>query len=83
MNFELKPLTLVGVANEKCDVLVLLVPQDFKAGKDELSQLVAQATKAGDLGAKPGQQVAHYRPTQANASRVVLAGIGEIGRAHV
>jgi leucyl aminopeptidase len=77
MNFELKPLTLVGVANEKCDVLVLLVPQDFKAGKDELSQLVAQATKAGDLGGKPGQQVALYRPTQANASRVVLASIGD------
>jgi leucyl aminopeptidase len=77
MNFELKPLTLVGVANEKCDVLILLVQQDFKAGKDELSQLVAQATKSGDLGAKPGQLVGLYRPAQANASRLVLAGIGD------
>ena len=27
MNFELKSLTLVGLANEKCDALVLLVQQ--------------------------------------------------------
>lgn len=77
MNFELKPLTLVGLANEKCDALVLLVQQDFKPGKDELSLLVAQATKAGDLGAKPGQLVSLYRASQANAPRLVLASVGE------
>ena len=77
MNFELKPLTLVGIANEKCDVLVLLVQQDFKPGKDELSLLIAQASKAGDLGAKPGQSVAVYRASQANAGRLVLVGIGD------
>jgi leucyl aminopeptidase len=77
MNFELKPLTLVGVANEKSDVLVLLVSQDFKPGKDELSQLVAKAQKAEDFSTKPGQLLQLYRPTQANAARVVLVGIGE------
>nr|WP_315496798.1 leucyl aminopeptidase [uncultured Rhodoferax sp.] len=77
MNFELKPLTLVGLANEKCDVLVLLVQQDFKPGKDELSLLVAQTVKAGDLGAKPGQLVPLYRASQANAPRLLLAGVGE------
>ncbi len=77
MNFELKPLTLVGLANEKCDVLVLLVQQDFKPSKDELSLLVAQAVKAGDLGAKPGQLVSLYRAPQANTPRLVLVGIGE------
>ncbi|TAH13201.1 MAG: leucyl aminopeptidase [Curvibacter sp.] len=77
MNFELKPLTLVGVANEKCDVLVLLVQQDFKPGKDDLSLLVAQAVKAGDLGANSGQMVSLYRASQANAPRLLLVGVGD------
>ncbi|MDR7305158.1 leucyl aminopeptidase [Rhodoferax saidenbachensis] len=77
MNFELKALSLVAVANEKCDLAVLLVPADFKAGKDELSQLVAQAVKAGDFTGKPGQVLALYRPGQANATRLVLVGVGE------
>ena len=77
MNFDLKPLALVGIANEKCDVLLLLVQQDFKPGKDDLSLLVAQAIKAGDLGAKPGQIVSLYRASQANAPRLLLVGVGD------
>lgn len=77
MNFELKPLGLVGVSSEKCDALVVLVGQSFKAGKDDLSVLIAQALKAADLEAKPGKLLSLYRPMQANAVRVVLAGIGE------
>ena len=83
MNFELKPLNLVALANEKADVLVLLVAQDFKAGKDELSELVAQALKSGDFAAKPGTLLTMYRPVQAHATRLVLAGIGEGGARHV
>ena len=77
MNFELKPLGLVGVSSEKCDALIVLVAQSFKAGKDDLSVLIAQALKAADLEAKPGKFLSLYRPMQANAVRVVLAGIGE------
>lgn len=77
MNFELKPIGLVGAANEKCDALIVLVPQAFKAGKDDLSALVAQALKSGDLEAKPGKTLSLYRPLQSNAVRVVLAGVGE------
>ncbi|NBW49513.1 MAG: leucyl aminopeptidase [Betaproteobacteria bacterium] len=80
MNFELKPLNLVALANEKADLLILLVAQDFKAGKDELSVLVAQTLKQGDFVAKPGTVLSLYRPVQFNATKVVLAGIGE-GRA--
>lgn len=80
MNFELKPLNLVALANEKADLLILLVAQDFKAGKDELSMLVAQTLKQGDFAAKPGTVLSLYRPVQFNATKVVLAGIGE-GRA--
>jgi leucyl aminopeptidase len=77
MNFELKPMGLVGVANEKCDALIVLVPQAFKAGKDDLSVLVGQALKAGDLEAKPGKTLVLYRPVQSNAVRVVLAFVGD------
>lgn len=80
MNFELKPLNLVALANEKADLLILLVAQDFKAGKDELSMLVAQTLKQGDFADKPGTVLSMYRPVQFNATKVVLAGIGE-GRA--
>ena len=76
MNFELKPMGLVGASIEKCDALIVLVPQDFKAAKDDLSVLVAQAIKSSDLETKPGKLLPLYRPVQANAARVVLAGVG-------
>jgi leucyl aminopeptidase len=77
MNFELKPLGLVGVANEKCDVLVILVAESFKPAKDDLSVLIANALKAGDFEAKAGKICMLFRPLQANAARVVLVGIGD------
>jgi leucyl aminopeptidase len=76
MTFELKSMGLVGASTEKCDALIVLVAQDFKAGKDDLSDLLAQAIKSGDLEPKPGKLLSLYRPVQANAARVVLAGIG-------
>ncbi len=76
MNFELKPMGLVGASTEKCDALIVLVAQDFKAGKDDLSALVAQTLKSGDLETKTGKCLFLYRPVQAHATRVVLAGIG-------
>ena len=77
MNFELKSLGLVGVSTEKCDALVVLVPQGFKAAKDDLSQVIAQALKSGDLDAKPGKSLSLHRPMQANAVRLVLVSVGE------
>ncbi len=76
MNFELKPIGLVAASTEKSDALIVLVPQDFKAGKDDLSALIAQAIKSADLETKPGKLLSLYRPVQANAARVVLVGIG-------
>jgi leucyl aminopeptidase len=77
MNFELKPLGMAAVGNEKCDALVVLVAQHFKPAKDELSLLIAQALKAGDLDGKAGKQLSLYRPGQAHALRLVLVSIGE------
>jgi len=83
MNFELKPVGLALAADEKCDVLVVLVPPHFKAGKDDLSGLIAQALKSADLEPKPGKLLSLYRPLQANAVRVILAGVGEGGAKQV
>lgn len=47
MNFDLKKLDLEAAAIEKCDLLAVLVPEEFKPGRDELSALVAQAIKQG------------------------------------
>lgn len=83
MNFELKPLGLVAVASEKCDALVLLVSQGFKAGKDDMSTLIGQAIKAADFETKPGKTLVLYRPVQAHAVRVVLAGVGDGTARHI
>jgi leucyl aminopeptidase len=76
MNFELKSIGLEGAATEKCDALIVLVSQDFKAGKDDLSVLLAQTLKSGDLETKAGKSLSLYRPAQASATRVVLVGVG-------
>ena len=83
MNFELKPLNLVGVSTEKCDALIVLVSTGFKSAKDDLSLLVSQALKSGDLEDKPGKLLSTYRPMQANAVRLVLAHVGDASPRHV
>lgn len=77
MNFELKTLDLSGAANEKCDALIVLLPEAFKPEKDPLSTLVAQTRKAGDLDPKPGKFLSMYRPSGAACSTAILAGIGD------
>ncbi len=77
MNFDLKPLALGAAASEKCDALIVLISQGYQAGKEDLSQLIGRALKSGDFEAKPGKLLQLYRPSQAGAARVVLAGVGE------
>src|SRR6185369_8565075 len=77
MDFQLKTLDAAGAAREKCDALVLVVPEGYKPGKDALSRLAAEALKAGDLEAKPGKLLQSYRPAGIGASRVILAGAGD------
>ena len=57
MDFELKTLDLDGACADKCDALVVLLPEGFKPGRGELARLAAAALKAGDLEAKPGKQL--------------------------
>jgi leucyl aminopeptidase len=77
MDFELKTLRLADASAEKCDALVLLVGESFKAGKDVLSKLAADALKSRDLETKPGKLLHAWRMAGMAASRVVLAGAGD------
>ena len=77
MNFELKTLDLAAAANERCDALIVLVPQSFKPEKDVLSRLVSQGLKAGDLEAKAGKWLHIYRPDALSCSHLVLVSVGD------
>ncbi|ART58970.1 leucyl aminopeptidase [Acidovorax carolinensis] len=76
MNFDLKTLELPAAATEKCDLLVVLVPDGFKPGQDALSALVAHALKCGDLESKAGKHLQLYLAPAVSARRVVLLGAG-------
>ena len=77
MNFELKPLSLVESANEKCDVLLVLVTDSYKPAKDGFSAFVGRAVKDGDALTKAGKLLSLYKHTMAQAPRVVLVGVGD------
>lgn len=83
MDFELKTLTRAGICNEKCDALVVLVPQGLRAGEDPLSLLAALAVKSGDVEVKPGKLLSAYRTTGIAATRVLLVGAGDGSASHV
>ncbi len=79
MDFELKTLDGAAAAAEKCDVLVVLVPEGGRDGKDPVARLARAALEAGDLDTKPGKLLQAYRAEGIAASRVVLAGAGDLG----
>ncbi|MCM2347145.1 MAG: leucyl aminopeptidase [Acidovorax soli] len=76
MNFDLKTLALPAAATEKCDLLVVLVPEGFRPGLDALSVLVDHALKCGDLDTKAGKNLQLYLAPALSARRVVLLGAG-------
>ena len=77
MNFELKPLDFQAATTAKTDALLVLVPAQFKAGRDALSQLVAKAHKSGDLETTAGKTLSLWHPAGIAASRVMLAAQGD------
>jgi leucyl aminopeptidase len=83
MDFDLKTLSLAGAASEKCDALVILVPDSFKGGKGPIDQLVADARKAGDFETKAGKLLQMYRPAGIAAARTILAGVQDTSAAQV
>jgi leucyl aminopeptidase len=77
MDFELKTLTRARICNEKCDALVVLVPQDFTSADEPLSVLAALAIKSGDFETKTGKLLSAYRTPGIAATRVLLVGGGD------
>ena len=80
MNFELKPLSLVEAASEKCDVLLVLLTDSYKPAKDGFSAFVARTIKDGDTLTKAGKLLPLYKHSMAQATRVVLVGVGDGSR---
>lgn len=79
MNFDLLISDLNSTARQGSDALLVLLPDGYKpdgTAKDDLSALVAQALKAGDIQTQAGKLLALYKPAQARAGRVLLVGIG-------
>ncbi len=79
MDFELKTLDLAGAAREKADAVLVLLPQDWKPGRDAISRLAADALKAKALDPKSAKPLACWRPEGVAAPRLLLAGVGEGG----
>ena len=80
MDFELKTLTPARLCAEKCDVLVMLVPQDARtldSKDDPASLLAALAIRSGDFDGKAGKLLSCYRVPGIAATRLVLAGVGD------
>ncbi len=77
MDFELKPLTLSGLAAEKCDALIVLVSQEPVSGQDALATFIRQALELGDVESKAGTLLAAYRIPGIAARRLILAGAGD------
>ncbi|WP_374663282.1 leucyl aminopeptidase [Ramlibacter sp.] len=77
MDFELKTLDAAAAAAEKCDVLVVVVPEGQSHGQDAVSHLVATALESGHFEAKPGKLLQAWRAEGVAAARVVLAGAGD------
>ena len=77
MDFQLKTLSTIQAANEKCDALIVLAAAGNSPSKDPIGTLLAEARKAGDLADKPGKLLALYRPAGVAAPRVLLAPVGD------
>ena len=83
LQFDLRTMSLADSASAKCDALVLLVSDQFKPGKDEVSQFIAMTIKAGDLELKAGKSLQLYRHSLFEATKVILVGVGNANARHV
>lgn len=77
MNFELKTLSLAAAAKLSTDTLIVLISNQFKAGKDPLSVLIDKAIKAKDLTCKAGQSLNVYALSGVSAPKVIILGLGD------
>jgi leucyl aminopeptidase len=86
MDFELKSLSPTQAAQLNADALLVLVPDAAapqQAAGGALQELVASATKLGDLETGVAKQLACYRPVGIKAPRVLLVRVGDGSAASV
>jgi leucyl aminopeptidase len=78
MNFELASMSLGLMADDATDLLLVLVPDGFKPGRDRLSRLIGEAMKSQALETKAGKLLSAWRAPGVAAQRLVLAGAGDM-----
>ena len=83
MNFELASMSLGLMADDATDLLLVLVPDGFKPGRDGLSRLIGEAMKSQALETKAGKLLSAWRAPGVAAERLVLAGAGQDEQAAV
>ena len=78
MNFELASMSLGLMADDATDLLLVLVPDGFKPGRDGLSRLIGEAMKSQALETKAGKLLSAWRaPGVAAQRRFARGGTGE------
>ncbi len=83
MNFELASMSLGLMADDATDLLLVLVPDGFKPGRDGLSRLIGEAMKSQALETKAGKLLSAWRAPGVAAQRLVLAGAGDMSAVQV
>jgi leucyl aminopeptidase len=83
MNFELASMSLGLMADDATDLLLVLVPDGFKPGRDRLSRLIGEAMKSQALETKAGKLLSAWRAPGVAAQRLVLAGAGDMSAVQV
>jgi leucyl aminopeptidase len=77
MNFELKTLTLASAAKTNTETLIVLISENFQAGKDPVSELIQKAIQAKDFSVKAGKSLQAYAVAGIVAAKIILVGVGE------
>ena len=79
MDFELKSLSVAQAAQSALDALIVLVPDDAKAVRDEdpLTELIREVSRRGDLETGVGKSLFVYRASGVKAARLVLVRTGD------
>ena len=76
MNFELKTLSLAAAAKSSSEGLIVLISDQFQAGKDPVSLLIEKAIKAKDFSSKTGKVLHAYAAPGVSATKLVFLGVG-------
>jgi leucyl aminopeptidase len=77
VDFSLKQLDLKAAAQAPADALIVLVPDDFLATRDPLSEWITQARVHAHLNESVGKLVQMWQAAHISAKRLVLVSCGQ------